>query len=60
MRLRARRPRRHCPEWEDPQGSSTPIPYERVFKFLGKAQAGELAEHVEALRGMSEAVAYAR
>ena len=27
---------RHCPEWEDPNGSSTPIPYERIFKFLGK------------------------
>ena len=26
----------HCLEWEDPQGSSVPIPYERVLKYLGK------------------------
>jgi uncharacterized phage-associated protein len=26
----------NCPEWEDPQGSSYPIPYDRVLKFLGK------------------------
>jgi uncharacterized phage-associated protein len=32
----------HCPEWEDPHGSSNPIPYERVFKALGKQKAGEL------------------
>jgi uncharacterized phage-associated protein len=25
----------HCPEWEDPNGSSRPIPYVRVFKVLG-------------------------
>jgi uncharacterized phage-associated protein len=24
----------HCPEWEDPHGSSTPIDYERLFKAL--------------------------
>ena len=41
----------HCPEWEDPQGSSLDIPYERVFKFLGKAaNASELAGRVEAER----------
>lgn len=37
---------KHCPEWEDPLGSSNPIPYERVFKFLGKTDAAELAEAV--------------
>lgn len=26
----------NCPEWEDPQGSSNPIPYERILKYLGK------------------------
>lgn len=36
----------HCPEWEDPNGSSMPIPYERVFKFLGKTNADELAARV--------------
>lgn len=37
----------HCPEWEDPKGSSAPIPYARLFKFLGKAEAAdELEERV--------------
>jgi uncharacterized phage-associated protein len=36
----------NCPEWEDPHGSSNPIPYERVFKFLGKANADELEARV--------------
>jgi uncharacterized phage-associated protein len=36
----------NCPEWEDPHGSSNPIPYERVFKFLGKSNAEELEERV--------------
>lgn len=27
---------KNCPEWEDPEGSSSPIPYERVLKYLGK------------------------
>jgi len=26
---------RHCPEWEDPQGSSHPIPYQKLFLALG-------------------------
>lgn len=25
----------HCPEWEDPQGSSTPITYQKLFEKLG-------------------------
>ena len=37
----------NCPEWEDPAGSSAPIPYERVFKFLGKRNAEELARQVD-------------
>lgn len=32
----------NCPEWEDPDGSSLPIPYTRVFKFLSKARPEEL------------------
>jgi len=36
----------NCPEWEDPQGSSTPIPYERVYQFLGKTNADELGARV--------------
>jgi hypothetical protein len=48
---------KNCPEWEDPQGSSAPIPYERVFKFLGKADATELAEAVRQDRAVSRALA---
>lgn len=48
---------RNCPEWEDPRGSSYPIPYERVFKFLGKADAAELAEAVRQEREVSRALA---
>ncbi len=25
----------NCPEWEDPQGSSTPITYKKLFTALG-------------------------
>ena len=42
----------HCPEWEDPKGSSDPIPYERVFKFLGKQDSAALAKAVEEERYM--------
>lgn len=40
----------HCPEWQDPHGSSCPLPYERVFVALGKShkQAAELAAGIEA------------
>jgi uncharacterized phage-associated protein len=34
----------HCPEWEDPHGSSFPIPYARIFKFLGKTESAEELE----------------
>ena len=36
----------HCPEWEDPDFSSQPIPYSRVFKFLGKANPEELERKI--------------
>jgi len=38
----------HCPEWEDPHGSSEPIPVERIFKFLGKPESATLAADLEA------------
>lgn len=38
---------RHCPEWEDPKGSSNPIPYSRIFKFLQKDDAEELATAID-------------
>lgn len=39
-----------CPEWENPRGSSNPIPYERVFKYLNKESSADLAERVAASR----------
>lgn len=38
----------HCPEWEDPQGSSKPIPFERIFTALGRnaEDAAWLAEQI--------------
>ena len=41
---------RHCPEWENPHGSSTPIRYAQVFKFLGKENSAELEERVQSER----------
>ena len=37
----------NCLEWEDPKGSSNPIPYARVFKFLGKKDGEALAGRVQ-------------
>jgi uncharacterized phage-associated protein len=50
---------KHCPEWEDPHGSSTPIPIERVLKFLGKPAGVELARKIEAERLMDSIFAQA-
>lgn len=36
----------HCPEWEDPQGSSNPIPYSRVAKFLAKDNSQNIERQV--------------
>ena len=37
-----------CPEWEDPQGSSRPISFERIFTALGRSadDAALLAERI--------------
>lgn len=51
---------KHCGEWEDPKGSSTPIPYERVLKFLCKDHAAEIAQEIEAVRGIDNALSYAQ
>jgi uncharacterized phage-associated protein len=40
----------HCPEWQDPNGSSNPIPYSRVFEVLGKADPEELERRILAER----------
>ena len=37
----------NCPEWENPEGSSNPIPYERILKFLQKPHADDLAHQIE-------------
>lgn len=44
----------HCPEWEDPNGSSNPIPYERVYKYLGKPNPEMLDEAVRDARSIDE------
>jgi uncharacterized phage-associated protein len=41
---------RYCAEWENPRGTSKEIPYERVFKTLGKKHSDELALAVERRR----------
>jgi uncharacterized phage-associated protein len=50
----------NCPEWEDPQGSSTPIPYERVLKFLHKENSTEIADEIEAQRSLDKFLERAR
>lgn len=42
----------HCAEWEDPDGSSAPIPYKLLFAVLGKTDPGNLAAAVEEERNM--------
>jgi uncharacterized phage-associated protein len=34
----------NCPEWEDPFKSSYIIPYERIFKYLGRGEHSEALE----------------
>lgn len=50
---------KNCPEWENPNGSSTPIPVERIFKFLGKFDSGALASKLESERIMDQIFARA-
>lgn len=51
---------KNCGEWEDPRGSSAPIPYERVLKFLGKDHSGEIAQEIETVRSLDKALSYAQ
>lgn len=48
----------NCSEWEDPKGSSSSIPYERVLKFLGKDHSAEIAEEIESLRAIDKVLSY--
>jgi uncharacterized phage-associated protein len=50
---------KNCPEWEDPCGSSEPIPVVRIFKFLGKKDSSELAAKLESERLMDQTFARA-
>jgi uncharacterized phage-associated protein len=43
----------NCPEWEDPNGSSKPIPYARLFRALRKENFAELASDIETQREIS-------
>ncbi len=47
----------NCPEWEDPKGGSSLIPYARVFKFLNKPHAKELESQVMTERALRAAFA---
>lgn len=47
----------NCPEWEDPHGSSSPIPFGRLLKFLGKQDANELEADLLAERSARAAFA---
>lgn len=49
----------NCPEWEDPHGSSYPIPMERIFKFLGKHGGSEIAAKLESERFIDQVFARA-
>lgn len=40
----------NCPEWENPHGSSTPIPVSRILQFLGIENAEHQALRIEANR----------
>lgn len=46
----------HCPEWEDPHGSSKPLKPEAVFRALGRTpeEAKQLAEDLQAKRKVDE------
>ncbi|NTV67614.1 MAG: SocA family protein [Chlorobaculum sp.] len=48
----------NCPEWEDPHGSSNPIPYERVFKYLGKKNAEELENEIRENRVLASSFSH--
>lgn len=48
-----------CKEWENPNGSSNPIPHERVFKFLNKNDSDKLAADVAEHRSIAKSLAEA-
>ena len=46
----------HCPEWEDPLGSSRPIRFEKLFQSLGRPadEAKRLDDHLEEQQHIDE------
>jgi uncharacterized phage-associated protein len=46
----------HCPEWEDPHGSSQPISFEKLFQSLGRSadEAKRLADHIDEQQRIDE------
>ncbi len=43
-----------CGEWEDPGTSMSPIPYERLLKFLGKKNAEDIAKEIKSHRNLPQ------
>jgi uncharacterized phage-associated protein len=50
---------KNCPEWIDPEGSSKPIPFRRIFEALGRApdEAAFLAARIEEQRQIDKVFA---
>ena len=48
---------KHCPEWKDPKGSSSPITYKELLDVLGyqEKESAEMASELEAQRQIAEA-----
>ncbi len=46
----------HCPEWEDPLGSSRPISFEKLFQSLGRSadEAKRLADYIDEQQHIDE------
>ena len=49
----------NCPEWENPHGSSDPIPHVRVFKNLKKEDSEALSDDIKSHRIVSQNLALA-
>ena len=50
---------KNCPEWSDPEGSSTAISYKAIFTALGRSteEATQLAERIEEQRQLNKTLA---
>ncbi len=46
----------NCPEWEDPNGSSLPIPLERTLRFLGVDNADEFSKRTGSYQEFRSAI----